>query len=398
MGLFDIFETSIEGLVANKFRSFLTMLGVIIGVVSVILLVSIALGVKSEITGSIANLGSNLYIVMQGNKNRIGSARIGVNRLKRKHAQLISKENSYKVIPSPTVSKVSAVKAGSLISKSTLITGCEPNFSLVRNWEPERGRFLKKNDVDSERKVCVIGKTIEKELFPNQSPLNKFIRITGKKFTIVGIMEPKGQLFDMDNDNQVFIPITTAQRIFGINKVSFIFIKVPDARNINPAIKKTEEILSSHINPEDFMVRSQGETLSVFEKITSILTIMLGAIATISLIVGGIGIMNIMTVSVTERTREIGIRKALGAKDRDILLQFLTEAVLISLIGGIIGIFFAYIGAFFISKANTIFNFEISFFAVACAFLFSFFMGTFFGVYPAYKAASLDPIEALRYE
>jgi putative ABC transport system permease protein len=374
------------------------MLGVIIGVVSVVLLVSIALDVKSEITGSIANLGSNLYIVMQGNKNRIGSARITINKLKRRHAHLISKECNYKVITSPTVTKVSMIKAGGLFSKSTLITGCEPSFSQVRSWKIERGRFLKKNDIDAERKVCVIGKTVEKELFPNQNPLNKFIRITGKKFTIIGIMEPKGQLFDIDNDNMVFIPITTAQRIFGTNNVSFIFIKVPDARNIGPAIIKTEKILSRYINPEDFMVRSQGETLSVFEKITSILTIMLGAIATISLIVGGIGIMNIMTVSVTERTREIGIRKALGAKDQDILLQFLTESVLISLIGGMIGIFFSYIGAFFISKVNTVFNFEISFLAVASAFLFSFFMGTFFGVYPAYKAASLDPIEALRYE
>jgi len=211
-------------------------------------------------------------------------------------------------------------------------------------------------------------------------------------------MAKKGLFFNINLDDQVFIPLTTAQRFFNTSELNFIMVKVINANHIKSSMAETERILAKHLSENDFYVQSQGQTLDIFYQITSILTIMLGAIATISLVVGGIGIMNIMTVAVTERTKEIGIRKAVGAKDSDILLQFLAEAMVISLMGGLIGIIISYAVAYLISFLYPTFHFSISHFAVLLAVIFSFSIGTFFGVYPAYKASNLDPITALHYE
>ena len=211
-------------------------------------------------------------------------------------------------------------------------------------------------------------------------------------------MAKKGLFFNINLDDQVFIPLTTAQRFFNTSELNFIMVKVINANHIKSSMAETERILAKHLSENDFYVQSQGQTLDIFYQITSILTIMLGAIATISLVVGGIGIMNIMTVAVTERTKEIGIRKAVGAKDSDILLQFLAEAMVISLMGGLIGIIISYAVAYLISFLYPTFHFSISHFAVLLAVIFAFSIGTFFGVYPAYKASNLDPITALHYE
>jgi putative ABC transport system permease protein len=228
--------------------------------------------------------------------------------------------------------------------------------------------------------------------------VGKPLTIAGERFQVIGVMDAKGQLFDIDMDNQVFIPLPTAQRVFGAQTLSLIFVHVPQADDIPAAMQEASQILSRLLRPDDFTVRSQGETLEAFQTIATILTIMLGSIAGISLLVGGIGIMNIMIVSVVERTREIGLRKALGARDWEILLQFLSESTVLSLLGSVVGIVLSYAGAVTISQLYPTFAVVISPFAVALALLFSLGVGTFFGVYPAFKASSLDPIEALRHE
>jgi putative ABC transport system permease protein len=246
--------------------------------------------------------------------------------------------------------------------------------------------------------VVAIGKTVEASFFEGTDPLGKQLTISGERFQVIGVMGSKGQLFDVDLDNQVFIPLSTAQRVFGANIVSLIFVHVPRAEDIALAVAEAKQILSRSLGNEDFTVKSQGETLEALQTIGTILNIMLGSIASISLLVGGIGIMNIMIVSVVERTREIGLRKALGARDWEILLQFLSESTLLSLLGSLTGMTLAYLGALLISHLYPLFAVTIAPSAMALAIVFSMAVGTFFGVYPAFKASRLDPIEALRHE
>ena len=400
MTFLETLQISTEGMAANKLRSALTMLGVIIGVVAVVLLISISLEVKRQITGSIENLGSNLYLVMPGSsKKMLLKARTTINKLTTEHALKVKENCSYPIVVAPVFNKIGYLKHKQAIRNTTLITGTVPDFTIARNWQVKRGNFFTRSDVDASRRVCVIGKSVDDDLFANVDAVGESLAVNGKKFKVIGIMESKGNLFDVDQDDQVFLPLSTAQRLFGVGEsISMIFIQVPLAENIAPAMEESQRIIKKYLSEEDFNIKSQGETLSVFNEITSILTVMLGSIAAISLIVGGIGIMNIMIVSVTERTKEIGIRKAIGARDHDILLQFLAEAVVVSLLGGLIGIAISYGTSWILGIMYPTFKIAISSMAILTAILFSLGMGTFFGVYPAYKAAALDPIEALRYE
>ena len=397
MKLPEIMLVSLEGLKANTLRTVLTILGVIIGVLAIVLLISLSLEVSSQVAGNIKSLGSNLFFVFPADPQSNVAAFV-TSKLRPKHARDIEQKSSYNIAASSLINKTAVVKYGKKSRGTTVVTGSLPNLPYVRDWEVMKGRFIKKSDLVSNRKVCVICQEVNRDLFRSVDPIGRNLVINGRNFKIIGVMAKKGLFFNINLDDQVFIPLTTAQRFFNTSELNFIMVKVINANHIGPSMAETERILAKHLSENDFYVQSQGQTLDIFYQITSILTIMLGAIATISLVVGGIGIMNIMTVAVTERTKEIGIRKAVGAKDSDILLQFLAEAMIISLMGGLIGIIISYAVAYLISFLYPTFNFSISHFAVLLAVIFAFSIGTFFGVYPAYKASNLDPITALHYE
>jgi len=397
MKLPAIMLVSLEGLKANTLRTVLTILGVIIGVLAIVLLISLSLEVSSQVAGNIKSLGSNLFFVFPADPQSNVAAFV-TSKLRPKHARDIEQKSSYNIAASSLINKTAVVKYGKKSRGTTVVTGSLPNLPYVRDWEVVKGRFIKKSDLVSNRKVCVICQEVNRDLFRSVDPIGRNLVINGRNFKIIGVMAKKGLFFNINLDDQVFIPLTTAQRFFNTSELNFIMVKVINANHIGPSMAETERILAKRLSENDFYVQSQGQTLDIFYQITSILTIMLGAIASISLVVGGIGIMNIMTVAVTERTKEIGIRKAVGAKDSDILLQFLAEAMVISLMGGLIGIIISYAVAYLISFLYPTFHFSISHFAVLLAVIFSFSIGTFFGVYPAYKASNLDPITALHYE
>lgn len=393
----ETITVSIDGLRANKLRTVLTVLGIIIGVTTVILLTSLSLGVRDQVTGSIRSLGSNIIFVLPANPQSYNALFVA-SKLRPKHVKEIVQKSSYNVAATPILNKTAIIKYGKKSRSTTIITGASHEIATVEDRKIVRGRFFKKSDIISRRKVCVIGQDVNKDLFSNVDAIGKNTIINGRNFKVVGIMDKKGLVFNINLDDQIFIPITTAQKFFDTSELNSINVKVPSEKNIGPAMAEMRKVLAKSLGEDNFHIQSQGQSLDVLNKISSILTIMLGAVAAISLVVGGIGIMNIMTVAVTERTKEIGIRKAVGARDSDILFQFLAEAMIISLLGGVIGIVVSYGAAYLITSLYPAFHLSISYIAVIVAILFSFSLGTFFGVYPAYKAANLDPIIALHYE
>lgn len=398
-------KIAVDGLRANKLRSFLTMLGIIIGVGAVIAMVSIGFGVRDKIQKSIASLGSNLIIVLPGGVTQSG-ARIysgSGTKLTLEDAQAISKYIDNVNYVAPAVSKQYQVVYNNQNWISN-VEGTTPDFLTVRNFEMNAGSFFSNKDLDSKAKVAVLGKTIADNLFSETNPIGQTIRINKAQFKVIGVLESKGQSsVGSDQDDLVVIPITTAQqRMMGINYISRINIQAKSEdvvdfvqEDVTSLLRARHRIQGNAEN--DFTVRSLASVMQTATETTNNITLLLGNIAGISLLVGGIGIMNIMLVSVTERTREIGIRKALGATYKNILLQFLIEATVISLIGGTIGIA---LGVFISGIISSYLEFEmlISWTAVIIAFGFSVFIGLFFGIYPARKAALLNPIEALRYE
>lgn len=391
-------------LIANKMRSILTMLGIIIGVAAVIALVSIGNGVKQDIQNSISSLGSNLLMVMPG-APRTPGVRPSAGSMK-----------SLKVSDYEAISKLDGVKAASPMTNgsyvviyqnknwTTSVSGVSYNYLDVNNWSMKSGRFLSEKNVQNRERVAVVGKTVVKNLFGDEDPVGAEIRVKNIPFRIIGVLNSKGSgAMGNDQDDMVIIPYTTAmERVEGVDYLRMIYVTGKDENGINRLQSDIENLLRvrhgiKDTNLDDFNIQNMNSIMETMEETTGTLTLFLGAVAAISLVVGGIGIMNIMLVSVTERTREIGIRKALGATYSVIVTQFLIEAVVISLMGGIIGIILGIGSSKLIGMASGM-STVISIPTIGMSFAFSMAIGLIFGIYPARKAAKLNPIDALHYE
>jgi len=401
-------KVSLHALRVNKMRSILTMLGIIIGVSAVIIMLAVGTGASEKISQQIASAGTNLLIIFPGSATA-GGLRMGTgseSTLNSDDAEAIKKECPAVEEAVPILNGAAQVVYGNQ-NWSTGVYGVTPAVLYVRDWPLANGRMFTDQEVTSAAKVCVIGRTVADNLFGNTDPINKIIRIKKLPFTVLGVLTEKGQsLVGQDQDDIIYIPITTAQRkLFGRDipkRVRSIMVKTRTMEDLTPAMEQITALLRQRhrlgANQEsDFTVRNLTQMLSVAEQSSQVMTLLLGAIASVSLLVGGIGIMNIMLVSVTERTKEIGIRMAVGARIWDIRFQFIIEALTLSIIGGLIGIILGIAGAKIITLLAdwpTI----ISPFSLLFAVSFSAFIGIFFGFYPAYKASLLNPIEALRYE
>ena len=398
-------QIALKALLANKLRSILTMLGIIIGVGAVIAMVSVGMGVRRSVQSSIASLGSNMLIVSPGSANSGGvrSAAGSTVTLKYEDAEAIKNKIKNIDYVSPTVSNSYQIVNGNQNWNST-IQGVTPEYMAIRSLTVATGSFITQNDLNTRNRVAVIGTTVAENLFGSSNPVGQTIRIHNSPSKVIGVLESKGQSsMGQDQDDVVIVPLTTAQeRLLGITYVRSINIQVSDAAKMDQAQSEVETLLRQrhHIigdKEDDFSVRNLTSLMETMTQTTTMITLLLGSIAGISLLVGGIGIMNIMMVSVTERTREIGIRKALGATFRNIMMQFLIESVVIGVVGGLIGIGFGCLISMAIAKFGG-FNTVITAAPVLLSFFFSVGIGLFFGIYPARKAALLDPIEALRYE
>ncbi len=399
------FRIALRALARNKLRSFLTMLGIIIGVGAVITMVAIGEGAKQRVQDQIASLGTNVLVVLPGTLT-LGGARTGsggVQTLVDSDAKAIMREIPIVSAASPVLRSGQQVIAGDQ-NWSTSVQGVAPEFQQIRNWTVSEGRFISDVDVESTAKVALIGKTVAQNLFGEESPMDAIIRIKKIPFRIIGVLGAKGQTgFGTDQDDTIMIPSTTMQkRILGITYVQQIVVSAASADQTQQVQDQITTLLRQRhrVQPgrdDDFSVRNLSDITEAASNSATTMAVLLGSIASVSLLVGGIGIMNIMLVSVTERTREIGIRMAVGARSRDIMLQFIVEAVVMAASGGLIGILVG-LGSSVLLKSLVQLPALIRPDIIAIAFFVSGSVGVFFGFYPARKAANLDPIEALRYE
>lgn len=401
MNFGETFKLALSAVKTNKVRTFLTMLGIIIGVTAVILLVSIGSGLQQFITDQFQELGSNLIMIMPGKfsfqdegRREGGPPGISSNKLTLEVANRMERKGKYFKSVLPIVAKTAVAKYGNQ-SKSTGIVASTEKYSVIRKSPVASGRFFSKAEVEANKKVAVIGKTIKEEIFKELNPLGKKIMVADGRYVVIGVFEEKGSIMGQDLDDVIAIPITTASRQFNIELLNYIYLEAPDADTTVKTAAEAKRILLEEMDEEDFSVLDQKDLLSTFTSILSTLTLALSGIAAISLLVGGIGIMNIMLVSVTERTKEIGLRKAVGATSKDVLLQFLIEAVFLSLVGGGLGIGLGILGSAILGR---FLKTAVTLWSIIIAFSVSAMVGIAFGVAPAAKAAKLDPIDALRYE
>lgn len=402
------FKLSFRALRVNKMRSALTMLGIIIGVGAVIAMLAVGTGASTQIAEQISSMGSNMILIVPGTTTA-GGVRMGAgtqSTLTMDDAAAIEKECSAVSDVAPTQNGAAQVVSGHL-NWSTGIVGTTPGMLNVRDWPLSSGRPFTAQDVRSATKVCLLGQTVVDNLFGSADPLGQVIRIKKIPFTVIGVLGPKGQSPNgQDQDDTIYVPVTTAQKkLFGTTfpgTVRSIMVKARSAGDLAAAEQQITELLKQRhrISPRqdnDFTVRNLTQMMQAAEQSSKVMTMLLGAIASVSLLVGGIGIMNIMLVSVTERTREIGIRMAIGAKTWDIRYQFIIEALTLSMIGGTAGIVIGLGGSKVLSMLAG-WPTVVSVPSIFISFGFSGLIGIFFGYYPAYKASLLDPIDALRYE
>lgn len=402
----NLLKSAYKSILKNKLRSLLTSLGIIIGVGSVIVMVSIGEGAQSQIEKQIQSLGTDLVIVFPGNSKRGGVSRGAGSKssIKLSDVKAIEKQAQYIKLISPVV-----MSGGQIIGNgknwNTQFYGVSENYFQIKTWQLNEGVFFTENDIRARRKVCLLGNTVAEELFGDTNPVGQKVRIRNIPFTVIGTLKEKGQTsFGPDQDDMIIAPYTTIlYRLKGAQLfVDMIHASAISTESISQAKEEIETILRKEHglygdSDDDFSVRTQSEITQAATQTTEILTTMLAAVAGVSLVVGGIGIMNIMLVSVKERTREIGIRLSIGARPIDILAQFLTEAIVISAIGGMIGIIMAFIVSALIETLGS-FQTIINPIVILISVGFSVIIGVFFGFYPAKKASELHPIDALRYE
>lgn len=390
MNFLFAYKMAIKSILSNKVRSFLTMLGVIIGVMAVIVAVGFAQGSMATITNRIEGMGSNAItgMIIATNESNKGITTTDLEKLANSSAYIKS------ISPYTMTSEI--VKAGGE-SKSTGIIGTNEDYLEIEGQKLKTGRFITRLDLENSDKVAVIGAAVEKKLFDGKDPLGQTIKVKGVNFTIVGTLESVMNAAEGTKDDYVFVPVNVAQRTLKIKNITMFIAEASAQDTVDLAKQKIEDYLYSiYKDKDDYILFTQESILSMLGDVSSIMMLILGSIATISLVVGGIGIMNIMLVSVTERTREIGIRKAIGAKKKDILVQFLIEALMLTGIGGIIGIILGLVtikyGIGSISLITPVYSLSWT----LAAFLISLTIGVVFGIFPAYKAAKLNPIDALR--
>lgn len=394
MRLGEAFRVALRALEANRLRSALTTIGVVIGVAAVVLLVAIGSGAKQEVESQVAGLGSNLILVVPG-QFELGAAP-SVSRL-----QLSDVDDVARVLGNPrgvaaTVASGEEVRVGGTTVFAT-VNGTNENVPQVFSRQVARGTYHQSSDVATQRRVAVLGATLADELFGDVEPLGRQVTIGGVRFRVIGVFEEVGSTFGVDTDREVHVPVTSAQRLLGVDRVDALAVRAPTIDDVEPLQERILAALATSYPDQEFSAVTQTQILGTIGRILNLLTLVLAAIAAISLLVGGVGVSNIMLVSVRERTREIGLRKALGARRRDILLQFLIEAVLLTTVGGLVGIGLGIGGATLVDVLTPM-PAVITWWSVVLAFGVSAGVGIFFGVAPARRAGRLDPVVALRTE
>jgi len=404
MDIIELIKISLGALKANKTRSGLTMLGIIIGVTSVILLVSIGSGLRTYVTQQLEGLGANSLFVFPGEieiapgggggGGGTPGAGVAASKFTFEHVRQLQREGrTIKTVMAYTENNGTMRYKGK--THVTQVAGVGPEYQKVRDQKVILGTFFTPSQYNSAKKVAVLGKSVAEELFGQESPIGKKISVSEQNYTVLGVLEEKGAFGSIDMDDQVFIPATTAMQQFDMEYVQSLWIQSLSSETVPETKEEVEKILSRTLKDDEFSVLDTKSILGVISSILGVLTAALAGIAAISLVVGGIGIMNIMLVSVTERTREIGLRKAVGATPQAILTQFLIEAVILSFLGGAIGIFLGVVGSLAIGH---FFTTSITFWSICLAFGVSALVGIVFGVAPAAKASRLNPIDALRFE
>ncbi len=399
----DLFHETYTSLASNKVRSGLTMLGIVIGISSVIAMVSIGAGAQAQIQSSIEGLGSNLLTILPGivqpGRGIVSSGRGSAQTLKNTDADALRQIDGIAAI-SPEAQRRFQVTAPTGNNTNTTVTGALPDFLTVRNINIADGSFITDANVRSIGRQAVLGATVATDLFADAEPVGKQIRINKSNFTVIGVLTAKGGAGFSGPDDMVIVPLSTMQKVLsGTDYLSTISISVADKNKMNDVKDAATAVLldTHHVSDPDFSIISQADILGTLNQVVNTFTLFLASIAGISLVVGGIGIMNMMLTTVTERTREIGLRKAIGAKKHDIRLQFLVEAIALTFIGGIVGVILGALIAYAVTSLGIV-KTSVSLFSVLLSFGVSAAIGIIFGYYPAYRAANLNPIQALRYE
>ncbi|HVF04352.1 MAG TPA: ABC transporter permease [Frankiaceae bacterium] len=394
MRLGEAWRVAFDALRANRLRSALTMLGVVIGVAAVVLLVGIGTGAKQEVESEVQGLGSNLLLVVPGEFS-FGAAPT-VSRLTLNDVDGVARVVGDRRRVAATVSSGELARVG---NREVFVTvqGTNETVPLVFDRPVARGSYIRRSDVDTRRRVAVLGSSTARQLFGDRDPLGRQLTVAGVRFRVIGVFEETGSAFGVDRDEDVHIPITAAQRLLNTQRVDALAVKAPTTKGIDALGTRITDSLKERHPGETFSAVTQTQILGAVGKILGLLTLVLAAIAAISLLVGGVGVSNIMLVSVRERTREIGLRKAVGARQRDILLQFLIEAVVLTSVGGVVGILIGTGGAVLVRSVSPL-PAVIAWWSVALAFGVSVAVGLFFGVFPARRAGRMDPVDALRSE